>query len=707
MDRGFLDTLSQSLNKDSLKRIASGYLGIPLIVLITIGMVTLPIPAFMLDMLFTFNIALSLLVLLVSIYTLRPLDFAVFPTILLVTTLLRLALNVASTRVVLLQGHEGSGAAGKVIQAFGEVVIGNNYVVGLVVFFILIIINFVVVTKGAGRISEVSARFTLDALPGKQMAIDADLNAGLIDQTEAHNRREIVRREADFYGSMDGAGKFVRGDAVAGLLILAINIIGGLCIGIMLHNLSFSDAFSIYALLTIGDGLVAQIPSLLLSTAAAIIVTRVSESADVGNQISDQMFSSPKALSVTATIIIVMGLVPGMPHLAFLSLGGAVGVMAWWAYKKNQMAQDQETSEDQEQKADTTEAGQLTWDDVPPVDPLGLELGYRLITLVDDKQGGKLLTQVKGIRKNLSNKLGFLIPSVHIRDDLGLKPSAYRISLMGVESAEGELEPDKLLAINPGEVFGELTGMPTHDPAYGLEATWITEDLQDDAISLGYTVVDPSTVIATHISKVVEENASELLGHDEVQQLLDNLTQQSSKLSEELVPKKLSTSQVMRVLRELLLEDVPVSDFKTIASTLLEATERHSHPQMLAGEVRAALKRTIVHNLVGNEQTIPVVTLDEKLEQVMMQAWQQAQQNTQFSPDTLPLEPGISEQLQTHLPEVTRQLMAEGKPAILLVSAQLRPMMARYARLCTEGMKVLSFNEVPEHKDITIVGKVG
>ncbi|WP_062262681.1 flagellar biosynthesis protein FlhA [Endozoicomonas arenosclerae] len=706
MDRGFLDSLGNSLNKDTLKRIGGGYLGIPLIVLITIGMVTLPIPAFMLDMLFTFNIALSLLVLLVSIYTLRPLDFAVFPTILLVTTLLRLALNVASTRVVLLQGHEGSGAAGKVIQAFGEVVIGNNYVVGLVVFFILIIINFVVVTKGAGRISEVSARFTLDALPGKQMAIDADLNAGLIDQKEAHDRREVVRREADFYGAMDGAGKFVRGDAVAGLLILAINIIGGLCIGIMLHNLSFSEAFSIYALLTIGDGLVAQIPSLLLSTAAAIIVTRVSESADVGNQISDQMFSSPRALAVTATIIIVMGLVPGMPHLAFLSLGSVVAAMAWWAYKKNQLQESQENSEDQEQEQ-TPEAGQLTWDDVPPVDPLGLELGYRLITLVDDNQGGKLLTQIKGIRKSLSNKLGFLIPSVHIRDDLGLKPSAYRISLMGVESAEGELEPDKFLAINPGEVFGELTGMPTHDPAYGLEAIWIAEDLQDDAISLGYTVVDPSTVIATHISKVIEENASELLGHDEVQQLLENLTKHSSKLSEELVPKKLSTSQVMRVLRELLLEDVPVSDFKTIASTLLEATERHSHPQMLAGEVRAALKRTIVHNLVGSEQNIPVVTLDEKLEQVMMQAWQQAQQNSQFTPDTLPLEPGISEQLQTHLPEVTRQLMAEGKPAILLVSAQLRPMMARYARLCTEGMKVLSFNEVPENKDITIVGKVG
>lgn len=702
MDKGFLDRL----NKESFSKLGYGYLGIPLVVLVTIGMVTLPIPPFMLDMLFTFNIALSLLVLLVSIYTLRPLDFAVFPTILLVTTLLRLALNVASTRVVLLQGHEGSDAAGKVIQAFGEVVIGNNYVVGLVVFSILIIINFVVVTKGAGRISEVSARFTLDALPGKQMAIDADLNAGLIDQKEAHNRRETVRREADFYGSMDGAGKFVRGDAVAGLLILAINIIGGLCIGIILHNLSFSDAFSIYALLTIGDGLVAQIPSLLLSTAAAIIVTRVSESADVGNQISDQMFSSPRALAVTSAIIIVMGLVPGMPHLAFLSLGAGIGALAWWAYKRNQQSEEESKVE---QKADDQEAtpGQLTWEDVPAVDPLGLELGYRLITLVDEGQGGKLLTQIKGIRKSLSTRVGFLIPSVHIRDDLALQPSAYKISLMGVETATGELEPEKLLAINPGEVFGELTGMPTHDPAYGLEAIWITEDLQDDAISLGYTVVDPATVIATHLSKVIEENAHELLGHDEVQQLLDNLTKQSSKLSEELVPKKLSTSQVMRVLRELLVDDVPISDFKTIASTLLEATERYSHPQMLAGEVRAALKRTIVYNLVGNEQNIPVVTLDEKLEQLMMQAWQQAQQNTQFSPDSLPLEPGVAEQLQTHLPEVTRQLTSEGKPAIMLVSAQLRPMMARYARLCTDGMQVLSFNEVPETKDITIVGKVG
>ena len=701
MDKGFLELL----NKDSLKKLGQGYIGVPIVVLLTLAMVTLPVPPFMLDMLFTFNISLSLLVLLVSIYTLRPLDFAVFPTILLVTTLLRLALNVASTRVVLLEGHGGSDAAGKVIQAFGEVVIGSNYVVGLVVFAILVIINFVVVTKGAGRISEVSARFTLDALPGKQMSIDADLNAGLIDQQEAHSRREIVRREADFYGSMDGAGKFVRGDAVAGLLILAINIIGGLCIGTILHGLSFSEAFSIYALLTIGDGLVAQIPSLLLSTAAAIIVTRVSESADVGHQISDQMLSSPRALMVTASIIIIMGLVPGMPHIAFLTLGAAIATMAWWSYKRSLEKEQPEDKSQAEEQAQTP--GQLSWDDVPGIDPLGLELGYRLITLVDEKQGGKLLAQIKGIRKSLSTKLGFLVPSVHIRDDLGLKPAGYRISLLGVETAEGELEPERLLAINPGEVFGELEGLPTHDPAYGLEATWIAEELQDEALSLGYTVVDPATVIATHLSKVIEESAHDLLGHDEVQQLLDKLTNQSSKLSEELVPKKMSTSQVMRVLRELLVESVSISDFKTIASTLLEATERHSHPQMLAGEVRAALKRSIIHNLIGSNSEIPVVTLEEKLEQLLMQAWQQAQQNAQFTPDSLPVEPGVTEQLQTHLPNITKQLMSEGKPAIMLVSPQLRPMMARYARLCTEGMSVLSFNEIPENKDVVIVGKVG
>ncbi|WP_263080853.1 flagellar biosynthesis protein FlhA [Endozoicomonas sp. Mp262] len=698
----------ETLNLGNLFKAGSGYIGIPLIVLVIMGMVTLPVPPLLLDMLFTFNIALSLLVLLVGVYTLRPLDFAVFPTILLVTTLMRLALNVASTRVVLLKGHEGSDAAGKVIQAFGEVVIGGNYVVGLVVFSILVIINFIVVTKGAGRISEVSARFTLDALPGKQMAIDADLNAGMIDQNEAHERREIVRREADFYGSMDGAGKFVRGDAIAGLLILAINIIGGLCIGIIIHDLDFSSAFSIYALLTIGDGLVAQIPSLLISTAAAMMVTRVSESADVGNQIADQMFSSPKALGVTAVTIIIMGIVPGMPHLAFLTLGGCVGMLAWWSYQRRQQAVVEGGEEaPEEQEKDNKKADPLTWDDVPGVDSLGLELGYRLIPLVNEKQNGKLLSQIKGIRKSMSTKLGFLIPSVHIRDNLGLKPSGYKIYLMGVEAAEGELEPDHMLAINPGEVFGELEGLPTTDPAYGLDAIWIKEDLEDNAISLGYTVVDPATVVATHLGKVISESAHELLGHDEVQQLIDKLAQQSSRLAEELVPKKLSISQVMRVLRELLLENISIKDFKTIASTLLEATERHSHPQLLAGEVRVALKRAIVGDLIGNEQEMSVVTLDEKLEQLMMQAWQQAQQGGQFSPDSLPLEPGVAEQLQRHLPEVNQQLQAEGKAAIMLVAQQLRPMLSRYARLCTQGLHVLSFNEVPENKDVTIVGKVG
>lgn len=679
-------------------------IGIPLIVLMTLGMVTLPMPPFMLDAFFTFNIALSLLVLLVSVYTLRPLDFAVFPTILLVSTLLRLALNVASTRVVLLNGHTGPDAAGKVIQSFGEVVIGNNYVVGLVVFAILVIINFVVVTKGAGRISEVTARFTLDALPGKQMAIDADLNAGIIDQQKAHDRRESVRREADFYGSMDGASKFVRGDAVAGLLILAINIIGGMLIGTLGQGLSAGEAFTVYSLLTIGDGLVAQIPSLLLSTAAAMMVTRVSESADMGDQVSEQMLSSPKAMMLTGVILIVMGLVPGMPFIPFVGLGALVLMVFWWLSKNSIPAELDNTKEQQDQSSPDTS---WSWGDIPPVDTLKMELGFRLITLADEKQGGQLLTQIKGIRKSQSRQLGFLVPSVHIKDNLSLKPDSYTIELKGVTVAEGQVDPGKLLAINPGEVFGELNGTPTKDPAYQLDALWIEPHDRDHASGLGYTVVDPASVMATHLNKIIDEHASELLGHDEVEQLVDKLRHYSPKLADELIPKKISISIFSKVLRELLMEDVPVSDIRTIGSTLLESSENNKETWQLTAEVRVALRRAIVQNLIGHQQTLPAVTMSQELEQVIMQSFQQAVKNSHFSPDSLPLEPGIAEQLQQQLPVVADKLIAEGKPPIMLVNDTIRPAMARYARLCTDGMHVLSFNEIPENKEVMVVGKVG
>ncbi|MGI2028076.1 flagellar biosynthesis protein FlhA [Endozoicomonas acroporae] len=679
-------------------------IGIPLIVLMTLGMVTLPMPPFMLDAFFTFNIALSLLVLLVSVYTLKPLDFAVFPTILLVSTLLRLALNVASTRVVLLNGHTGPDAAGKVIQSFGEVVIGNNYVVGLVVFAILVIINFVVVTKGAGRISEVTARFTLDALPGKQMAIDADLNAGIIDQQKAHDRRESVRREADFYGSMDGASKFVRGDAVAGLLILAINIIGGMLIGTLGQGLSAGDAFTVYSLLTIGDGLVAQIPSLLLSTAAAMMVTRVSESADMGDQVSEQMLSSPKAMMLTGVILIVMGLVPGMPFIPFVGLGALVLLVFWWLNKNSTPAEQDDTREQQDQSSPDTS---WSWGDIPPVDTLKMELGFRLITLADEKQGGQLLTQIKGIRKSQSRQLGFLVPSVHIKDNLSLKPDSYTIELKGVTVAEGQVDPGKLLAINPGEVFGELNGTPTKDPAYQLDALWIEPSDRDHASGLGYTVVDPASVMATHLNKIIDEHASELLGHDEVEQLVDKLRHYSPKLADELIPKKISISIFSKVLRELLVEDVPVSDIRTIGSTLLESSENNKETWQLTAEVRVALRRAIVQNLIGHQQTLPAVTMSPELEQVIMKSFQQAVKNSHFSPDSLPLEPGIAEQLQQQLPVVADKLIAEGKPPIMLVNDTIRPAMARYARLCTDGMHVLSFNEIPENKEVIVVGKVG
>lgn len=698
--------MDRSAILNNARALSQGNLGIPLLLLVVLAMVTLPMPPFLLDVFFTFNIALSIVVLLVAIYALRPLDFAVFPTVLLAATLLRLALNVASTRVVLLYGHEGTGAAGKVIQAFGDVVVGGNYIVGIIVFMILLIINFVVVTKGAGRISEVSARFTLDAMPGKQMAIDADLNAGLISQEDARSRRAEVTQEADFYGAMDGASKFVRGDAVAGILILVINLFGGFGIGMIQHNLSFDLALQYYALLTIGDGLVAQIPSLLLSTAAAVMVTRANSSEAMGAQVFRQMFASPRALYVSAVILAIMGSVPGMPHVAFISLALAAGGIGWYISRQKKLAaeQAQKAGEKPEKQAKASEEPrELGWDDVMPVDMVGLEVGYRLIPMVDKMQGGQLLNRIKGVRKKLSQELGFLVPSVHIRDNLDLLPGAYRITMMGVIVGEAEIYPDREMAINPGQVFGKVEGIAVKDPAFGLEAIWIEKAQKERAQTLGYTVVDASTVVATHINKVLQNHAHELLGHEEVQHLLDMLAKKSPKLVEELVPKKLSISVLLKVLQNLLMEQVPLKDFRTVMESLAEAVNRTQDPLALTAAVRMSLARLIVQTINGSGADMPVITLDPQLEQMLLSSMQQRQQGE----ENLVLEPGMAERLQKSLSQAAQNQEVKGQPSILLVSAPIRPLLAKFVRYGEQLIHVLSYQEIPENKNVTIVATVG
>ncbi|MBJ7549255.1 flagellar biosynthesis protein FlhA [Marinomonas ostreistagni] len=693
--------------------ILSGNLGVPFILLALLAMMVLPLPAFLLDVLFTFNIALAIVVLLVAVYSMRPLDFAVFPTILLISTLMRLALNVASTRVVLLNGHEGGDAAGKVIQAFGEVVIGGDYVVGFVVFAILMIINFAVVTKGAGRISEVSARFTLDAMPGKQMAIDADLNAGMIDADQAKQRRDEIAAEAEFYGSMDGASKFVKGDAVAGLMILGINIIGGLAIGMAQHGLSFVEAIQVYSLLTIGDGLVAQIPSLMLSTAAAIMVTRVNESGDMGQQIYGQMFGSSKALYIAATILTIMGIVPGMPHFSFLSLAAAIAGLAYFLeYRKKNQAKAKTAAKgakkgDQSAAQPPAESKDLSWEDVAPVDMLGLEVGYRLIPLVDKSQGGELLARIKGVRRKLSQELGFLVPSVHIRDNLDLMPNAYRITLMGVSLAEAEVHPDKELAIDPGQVFGKIDGIPGKDPSFGLDAIWIDTKKRDQAQTYGYTVVDVSTVVATHINQVMQKHAYELIGHDEVQQLLGLLKQHNPKLAEELVPNTVPLSVLLKVLQNLLQENVPLRDMRTIAEAIMGVQPKSQDPMILTTAVRTSLSRMIMQSLAEGVDEVPVMTLDPQLEKMLMQTVQQSQQSGIKNEEALILEPQMAEQLQKSFREHAEQQEAMGNAPILIVSAPIRPMLARFMRYGGVGMSVLSYQEVPDNKRVTVVAVIG
>ncbi|MGL4640791.1 MAG: flagellar biosynthesis protein FlhA [Shewanella sp.] len=678
-------------------------IGTPLLVLAALAMIVLPIPPFLLDILFSFNIALALIVLLVAIYTDRPLDFAAFPTVLLVATLLRLALNVASTRVVLLEGHNGADAAGKVIEAFGNVVIGGNYAVGLVVFIILIIINFVVVTKGAGRIAEVSARFTLDAMPGKQMAIDADLNAGTLNQEQARLRRAEVTREADFYGAMDGASKFVKGDAVAGIMILVINIVGGFIIGLVQHGLTFSQAVEIYTLLTIGDGLVAQIPGLLLSIAAALMVTRQNESGDMGQMLMSQMFDSHKSLAIAAGVLAVMGIVPGMPHVAFLSFALITAGAAYFVFKRNEAKRVKALEQVKSGPIDKQEREpkELSWDDVHHVDTIGLEVGYRLIPLVDKSQGGELLSRIKGVRKKLSQELGFLVPSVHIRDNLDLSPNAYRISLMGVVVGEADIRHDCELAINPGQVYGKLDGIETRDPAFGLEAVWIAPELREHAQTLGYTVVDAATVVATHISQLLTNNAAKLLGYEEVQQLLDMLAKYSPKLVDGFIPDVMSLGHVVKVMQNLLNEGVSVRDLRTIVQTLLEYGPKSNDTEVLTAAVRIALKRMIVQEISGPEPEIPVITLAPELEQMLHQSMQAT------GGDGPNIEPGLAERMQKSLADAAQRQEMVGQPAILLTSGMLRATLSRFVKHTIPNLRVISYQEIPDEKQIRIVSAVG
>ena len=674
-------------------------LGAPLFLFALLAMVVVPLHPLALDALFTFNIALSVVVVMAVVYVARPLDFGVFPTVLLLATLLRLALNVASTRVVLLSGHQGTSAAGHVIESFGEFVIGGDYAVGAVVFLILTIINFIVVTKGAGRVSEVSARFTLDAMPGKQMAIDADLGAGLITQDEARLRRAEVRSEADFYGSMDGASKFVRGDAVAGILILLVNLVGGLAIGTLNHDLAFGDALRIYTLLTIGDGLVAQIPALLLSTAVAIIVTRMSRPLDMGGEVRTQLLRNPRALGVAAAILGVMGVIPGMPNVAFLGMAALCATGAWYLWQRSQRPAAEAAPATPGPVPAAAEARELTWDDVQPVDLIGLEVGYRLVPLADRAQGGELLVRIKGARRKLSQELGFLVQPVHIRDNLELAPSAYRISLGGVTVTTGAVHADRELAINPGRVFGRVDGIETRDPAFGMPATWVEPGQREQAQTLGYTVVDPATVIATHLSSVLQNHAHELLGHEEVQQLLNALARSAPRLVEDLVPKLLPLGTVVRVLQGLLAEQVPIRNLRAIVESLAEHAPRTQDPAALLGQVRIALGRQIVQDIAGSAHELPVITLEPELEQLL--------QSTNAGAGGPVLEPGLAERLQSRLADATRRQDGAGEPAVLLVPPPLRSALARFTRASVPGLRVLAWTEIPDNRRVRLVAAVG
>lgn len=670
----------------------------PLIIVLLLSMMILPLPALILDALFSFNIALSIMVLLIGLQTKKALDFIAFPTVLLVTTMLRLSLNVASTRVVLTEGHTGPDAAGKVIEAFGHFLIGGNYTVGIVVFVILTIINFTVVTKGAGRIAEVGARFTLDAMPGKQMAIDADLNAGLIGEDEARSRRAEVSQESEFYGAMDGASKYVRGDAIAGILVTVINIIGGLVVGMVQHEMAFADAIKNYTLLAIGDGLVAQIPSLIISVAAGVVVSRVANKEDIGGQLVTQLFTNPQVIYVTAGIVGAMGLIPGMPNVAFLFLAALLAGLAYSVSKK-QLAAEAEPVVPEKTEV-VTETEEASWDDVLPVDLVGLEVGYRLIPLVDKAQGGDLLKRIKGIRKKFAQEVGFLAPTVHIRDNLELKPSSYRITLKGVEIANGESHFGQYLAIDPGMVTGPLAGQITTDPAFGLPAVWIDNNTRDEAQNMGYTVVDAGTVIATHLNHVISSHAADLLGRQEAQQLLDHVGKESPKLVEDLVPKLLPLSMVQKVLQNLLTEGVHIRDMRTIIETLAEFASQTQDTNELTAQVRIKLGRAIVQQLFPSGNEVSVITLDNGLERLLTQA-------VQSNSTSAAIEPNMAETLARQAESAAKQQEQMGMSPVLLVSAPIRAALAKFLRRSVPHLRVLSHEELPDSKIIRVTNLIG
>jgi flagellar biosynthesis protein FlhA len=670
----------------------------PVFVVLMLAMMVLPLPPFALDLLFTFNIALALMVMMVAANMVKPLDFAALPAVLLVTTLLRLSLNVASTRVVLLEGHNGPGAAGAVIESFGHFLIGGNFVVGLIVFAILVVINFIVVTKGAERIAEVGARFTLDAMPGKQMAIDADLNAGLIDEQEAKKRRAEVGMEADFFGSMDGASKYVRGDAMAGLLILFINIIGGFIIGMAMHGLSAGDAATTYVQLAVGDALVAQIPALLISVASAMVVSRVGKDEDIGTQIGSQVFQSPRSIGITAGIVGALGLIPGMPHVVFLLIGGALGGLAWMLNQRQKMAAAQPQAKPGEGEAPLP-GNEASWDDLAPVDTLGLEVGYRLITLVDKARQGDLLGRIKGVRKKFAQDVGFLPPSVHIRDNLELKPSVYRVTLRGAVVGEGEAFPGQLLAINPGGATQQLPGQKTTDPAFGLPAVWIDERHREAAQMAGFTVVDCATVVATHLSHLMQVNAAKLLGRVETQQLVEHVTKLAPKLIEDVVPKMVGIATVQKVLQLLLEEGVHIRDMRSIVECLAEHAATVTDPAELARRIRMHLAPAIVQQIYGPVKELDVIALEPELERIVTQALN--------SPHGAVLDPGVADTLARSAAQTAQRQEDLGVPACLLVPDLIRAPMARLLKRAAPRLKVLGHSEIPDTHTIRIGSVIG
>ena len=660
----------------------------PILVVAILAMMVLPLPPMLLDAFFTLNIAIALMVMMVAAYMVRPLDFAAFPSVLLLTTLMRLSLNVASTRVVLLEGHTGAGAAGAVIEAFGHFLIGGNFAVGLIVFAILVVINFVVVTKGSERIAEVSARFTLDAMPGKQMAVDADLNAGLIDEKEAKRRRAEIGEEAEFFGSMDGASKFVRGDAMAGILILLINIFGGLTVGVLQHDLSATEAANSYILLAVGDALVAQIPGLLISVAAAMVVSRVGKETDIGKQIVTQMFASTKVMALTGGIIFVLGIIPGMPHFVFLAISAILFYGAWV------IANRPVVSETEVVAPVAPNDGDASWDDLQPVDQLGLELGYRLIALVDKTRQGDLLNRIKGVRRKFAQEVGFLPPAVHVRDNLELKPSAYRITLRGVIVGEGEAFPQMFLAINPGGITTPLIGTATTDPAFGLPAHWIDASQKEAAQMAGFTVVDSETVMATHLSHLMQVQASKLLSRTETQQLVEHVAKLAPKLIEEVVPKMISIAIFQKVLQLLLDEAVHIRDIRTIIETIAEHATATTDPVELAKRVRIALAPAIVQQIYGPTRELNVIAIDPGLERLLVQALGNSNGPA--------LDPGVADMLSRTAADTAMKQEEIGLPACLLVPDQIRGSIARLLRRVAPRLQVLAHSEIPETHTIRI-----